>query len=52
MAKSQLDKDLELLVRKYGVRNVIASLARHCNDAGMPTLFRRLNKIYEWLVSE
>lgn len=51
MDKSRLDRDIERLVSENGIRDVIAALARHCNDMGMPVLFRRLNKIYEWLVS-
>lgn len=44
-----IDDEVDRLVRKHGIGEVIASLARHCNARGMPVLFRRLNKLYEWL---
>jgi len=46
---SRLDRDVEKLVSENGISDVIAALARYCNDRGMPVVFRRLNKIYEWL---
>lgn len=46
-----IDRDTTALVDKYGVGEVIAALARDCHERGMPVLFRRLNKIYEWLKS-
>lgn len=48
--KVGLDYELDKLIRTYGVREVLASLCRHCNDTGMPVLFRKLNRVYEWLV--
>lgn len=44
-----LDEEIEQLVLRRGVKDVIAALARHCESHGMIVLFRRLNKIYEWL---
>lgn len=48
--KSRLDTDIEKIVTENGIQDVIAALARYCNDKGMHPIFRRLNKIYEWLV--
>lgn len=49
--KSRLDRDIERIVSENGIRDVIAALARYANEMGMPVVFRRLNKIYEWMVA-
>lgn len=51
MTKSRLDLEINQLMSRHGIGEVIAALARLCNERGMPVLFRRLNKIYEWLKS-
>jgi hypothetical protein len=48
-AMSELQRDIDKLVRKYGVQKVLAALCRQCNEMGMPVLFRKLNRVYEWL---
>lgn len=45
----QLDDEIDALVRKHGIDQVIAALARYCEANGMRVLFNRLNKLYEWL---
>lgn len=49
--KQPIDLKMRSLIDAYGVDEVLAALARACNDRGMPGLFRRINKIYEWLKS-
>lgn len=49
--KSRLDRDIERLISENGIRDVIAALARRCHAMGMPTLYRRLVKLHEWLTS-
>ena len=49
MADRTLDHEIDALVQRYGIDEVIAALARYCHATGRTFLFRRLNKIYEWL---
>jgi hypothetical protein len=46
---SRLDNAVEQLVSEHGLADVIAALARLCNKRGFPVIFRRLNKIYEYM---
>lgn len=47
--KTNLDKEIATLLQKYGTDEVLASLCRRINHMGMPVLFRKLNRVYEWL---
>lgn len=49
--RAPLDDEIDTLVQKYGIDEVIAALARHCHTTGQVVLFRRLNKLYEWMKS-
>lgn len=44
-----IDKDVSALVDKYGIAEIVAALARECNKRGMPVLFRRLDRLYNWM---
>ena len=44
-----LDEEIGKLITKYGINQIVAALARWCNNHGHNPIFRRLNKIYEWL---
>lgn len=44
-----LDDQIDNLVRTHGIGEVLAALCRQCNIMGMPVLFRKLNRVYEWL---
>lgn len=46
---SRLDRNIEHIVSENGIADVIAALARLCERRGMPVIFRRLNKLYEWI---
>lgn len=56
---SKIDTDLRELIGKYDLSTVIAALARYCYrpttqyypERKMATAFRRLNSIYEYLIS-
>jgi hypothetical protein len=50
--KPSLDDEVDRLVRAHGVGAVLAALCRQCNSMGMPTLFRKLNRVYEWLTEK
>jgi hypothetical protein len=53
----RLKNDLEQLISENGLRSVIGALARFCHspphqlypERVMATLFRRLNKLFEYL---
>lgn len=47
-----VDKRMRDLIDHFGVDEVLAALCRQCNERGMPVLFRKLNRIYEWLVAK
>lgn len=49
---SDLDDQVEELVRKHGIRDVLAALCRVTNGMGMLVLFRKLNRVYEWLTDK
>lgn len=46
----KVDEDIERAVREHGIDATLAALCRFCNDAGMLVLFRKLNRVYEWLI--
>lgn len=52
MNEEEIDREMSVLVQRYGVTNILAALCRHCNDQGLPKLFRKLNAVYEWLTAE
>jgi hypothetical protein len=53
----KLTNDVERLISENGLKAVIGALARYCNSpsyqhysvATMATVFRRLNKLFEYL---
>lgn len=51
--KKKLDVDVAMgdFIAAYGVRETLAAFCRQCNDMGMPVLFRKLNRVYEWLMT-
>ena len=48
---TNLDEQIGILIRQHGFKEVLASLCRNADDMGMPVLFRKLNRVYEWLVA-
>jgi hypothetical protein len=46
----EVDKELKRLAMKYGSNEVLRAFCVECNDRGDRGLFRKLNKIYEWLI--
>ncbi len=50
--KETVDTCTRTLINRFGVREVLAAYCRECNRRGMPVLFRKLNRVYEWLVAE
>lgn len=46
-----LDEQLDALIRKHGMKEVLAALCRRANEMGMPGIFTRLNRVYEWLTA-
>lgn len=44
-----LDQEIDRLVSRFGFPDVLAALCRYCNRIGMPVIFRRLNRVYEYL---
>lgn len=50
MSDRPLDDWIDRLVRSHGIAEVLAALCRHCNERGMTVLFRKLNRVHEWLV--
>ncbi len=57
MTDTRLKRDLEQLISENGLKSVIGALARFCKSPPtqtypqpiMATLFRRLNKLFEYL---
>jgi hypothetical protein len=47
--QDEVEKKLKALVMKYGSNEVLRAFCVECNDRGDRGLFRKLNKIYEWL---
>lgn len=47
-----LDEKIDKLILQHGVDEVLAALCRHANGRGSATLFRKLNRIYEWLTEK
>lgn len=46
-----LDRTMGELIRKYGIKEVLASLCRECSrDGQLNVLFNKLNRVYEWYV--
>lgn len=50
MTGDSLKKEIDRLVRRHGVRTVLAALCQQCHEMGMTVLFRKLNRTYEWLI--
>lgn len=46
---TKLEQRIDDLISEYGVRDVLSALCRACNDRGMATLFRKLDRVYAWL---
>jgi len=54
---TRLKRDVEQLISEHGLRSIIGELARYCyspphqlySQPTMATLFRRLNKVYEYI---
>lgn len=42
-----LDKNIQVLVKDHGAKEVLASLCRECHRIGLERLFTKLNKVYE-----
>lgn len=47
--KPTVDARVRDLIDRFGTHEVLAALCRECNRRGMPVLFRKLNRVYEWL---
>lgn len=50
-----LDNTIAYLIRKYGIKEVLAALCREAakrgvNDKRYFVFVRKLNRVYEWLV--
>lgn len=53
MSKAPVDRCLEIIINRYGLPEVLAALAREADDRGFnPALFRKLNRVYEWLTNK
>lgn len=50
--KKDVDAAIGDFVAMYGIDETLAALCRHCELRGMKVLFRKLNRVYEWLVDK
>ena len=49
---SEIDKEMKKMVSNWGMHAVLGALCRECNRLGFPVVFRKLNRVYEWLEGE
>lgn len=47
--RSNMDSEIANLIAKYGYRDLLAGIARIANERGYVPVFKRLDRIVDWL---